>query len=349
MGSPRIRSSTPISRATGTEVDPVYLAWDKSTGISITESQISDLQAYLLAGDNVSDLVNDAGYLTDISGQDLSIANNSTSQFITQGDIDWATNVPANETDPLSLHLDQTSPQTISNGFPVYPAGHAAFTDEHQIIDKEYVDKAVTAINTNYYMLDSASGVSDYKDTQIPIPSVAEATDVHTVTADDQYLRGWISPAGETPPTLVAGEYELHVHADVDATLGTKRIQLYWEMVEYKADTTEDIIATSALSDEITTSTTHESIFLTLADDYTPAVDSRIVGKLYAHLYGSGNNPDVTIYYLGTINSAWRIPSSTEVLTSLFVPYTGAVNDVDLGSYNFATTGSIGVTGSRIL
>jgi hypothetical protein len=29
------------------ETDPVFTAWDKSTGISITESQISDLQAYL--------------------------------------------------------------------------------------------------------------------------------------------------------------------------------------------------------------------------------------------------------------------------------------------------------------
>ena len=32
-----------------TETDPVFIAWDKSTGISITESQISDLQAYLTA------------------------------------------------------------------------------------------------------------------------------------------------------------------------------------------------------------------------------------------------------------------------------------------------------------
>jgi hypothetical protein len=30
------------------ETDPVFTAWDKSTGISITESQISDLKAYLL-------------------------------------------------------------------------------------------------------------------------------------------------------------------------------------------------------------------------------------------------------------------------------------------------------------
>jgi hypothetical protein len=32
-----------------TELDPVFVAWDKSTGISITESQVSDLQAYLLS------------------------------------------------------------------------------------------------------------------------------------------------------------------------------------------------------------------------------------------------------------------------------------------------------------
>lgn len=43
----------------------------------------------------------DAGYLTDISGEDLSTADNTTSQFITQGDIDWASNVPSNEADPV--------------------------------------------------------------------------------------------------------------------------------------------------------------------------------------------------------------------------------------------------------
>ena len=51
------------------ETDPVYSAWDKSSGISITESQISDFGTYL-----------------------------------------------ETETDPVSLHLDQTTPQTFSAG-----------------------------------------------------------------------------------------------------------------------------------------------------------------------------------------------------------------------------------------
>lgn len=243
--------------------------------------------------------------------------------------------------DSTYLKLDQTTPQTISNGFPVYPAGHAAFTDEHQIVDKEYVDLAVTAINTNYYMLDTASGISDYKNTQIAIPSEVEATAVDTITADDQYIQGWISPVGSIS-TLVRGEYELHVYADVDATLGTKRVQLYWTLVEYKADTSEVLIETSAVSDELTTTQSHISIFLTLPEDYTITAGSRIVGKLYAHLYGSGGNPQTTIYYLGDINSSWRIPTSTEVLDGSYVRRDGTTEltaNWDAGNYTITANG----------
>ena len=54
-------------------------------------------------------------------------------------------------------------------------------------------------------MLDTASGISDYKNTQIAIPSESEATAVDTITADDQYIQGWISPAYVTLTTLVRG------------------------------------------------------------------------------------------------------------------------------------------------
>jgi len=36
---------------------------------------------------------------------------------------DLATNVPANETDPLSLHLDQTTPQTVTGEIKVVNSG----------------------------------------------------------------------------------------------------------------------------------------------------------------------------------------------------------------------------------
>jgi hypothetical protein len=44
------------------ETDPVFTAWDKSTGISITESQISDLKSYELADPTIlkSAVIDDA-------------------------------------------------------------------------------------------------------------------------------------------------------------------------------------------------------------------------------------------------------------------------------------------------
>ena len=35
------------------------------------------------------------------------------------------------------LTLDQTTPQTLINGIPLLESTHAAFSDEHQLVDKE--------------------------------------------------------------------------------------------------------------------------------------------------------------------------------------------------------------------
>ncbi len=59
-----------------TETDPNYTAWDKSTGISITESQISDLQTYLTTEVDGS-ITNELQDIS-ISGHDLSLTSGST-------------------------------------------------------------------------------------------------------------------------------------------------------------------------------------------------------------------------------------------------------------------------------
>jgi hypothetical protein len=64
---------------------------------------------YLTPGTAASTYQPAGSYLTDISGQDLSTADNTTSQFITQSDVDWVTNVPANETDPVFTASDAAS------------------------------------------------------------------------------------------------------------------------------------------------------------------------------------------------------------------------------------------------
>jgi hypothetical protein len=83
------------------ETDPIFTAWDKSSGISITESQISDLKTYLL----------------DISGQDLSTADNSTSAFITLGDIPAIPSDISELTDNTGIIPTDTNDLTNGAGF----------------------------------------------------------------------------------------------------------------------------------------------------------------------------------------------------------------------------------------
>lgn len=106
------------------EVDPLFRA---SPAYGITETNKNNWDEAFGWGNHA-----DAGYLTDISGQDLSTADNSVSQFITNADIDWATNVPLNETDPLSLHLDQTTPQYVTGGKPDFASGITLKTDTYR-------------------------------------------------------------------------------------------------------------------------------------------------------------------------------------------------------------------------
>ncbi|MFA6524618.1 MAG: hypothetical protein WC264_03935 [Candidatus Paceibacterota bacterium] len=84
------------------ESDPVFTAWDKSTGISITESQISDLQTYLTSYTETDPI--------------FTAWDKSTGISITKSQVsDFGGPYLAAETDSLSLHLDQTTPQTFTN------------------------------------------------------------------------------------------------------------------------------------------------------------------------------------------------------------------------------------------
>ena len=251
--------------------------------------------------------------LSDVDGTPLTTTGQFPSWHQTGGYFDFDKNI--ND----YVKLDQTTPQTITGGLLSYDVSHPAFTGSHQLVDKEYVDMAVTAINTNFYMLNSASGVSTYKDTQIAIPALAEANVAVSVTANLQEIQGWISPTAGTLSTMIHGIYNMYLEAKVNATVGTKRIKLYWELIERKADNSEVVIATSEDSEELTSTQGDYNIHIALVADYAITAGSRIVGKVRAKLSGLGNNPTVTIYYLGSINSRWEIPTNIEVLSGTFL------------------------------
>lgn len=139
--------------------------------------------------------------------------------------------------------------------------------------------------------------------------------------SDGDYLAGWINPAGETPTILPLGIYNLSIY--LEKTGGNKDIQIYWRLVERKSDNSETVLATSSYSDIIGTDKQQYIVPLILDEDIIPASGSRIVGKVYAHVTGTGNDPSLTIYYEDNSMTRWAMPTTLEVISNQFVDVSG--------------------------
>ena len=218
------------------------------------------------------------------------------------------------------LNLDQTSPQTIINGVPLLDADISDIDETKEMVNKVYVDFAVASLGARYYMLDTNSGIEDYKLTSTTAPTGSENTIVKSSLSDDDYIAGWISPNANEPDVLLKGIYNWRIYAE--KTGGTKTLRLYWKLVERKSDTSETVIATSALSDEIT-SKGSLIIPLSLTDDYDVSAGSYVLGKIYADVSGGGSAPEITIYYDGDSDGHWEIPVNLEILNNQYVLKSG--------------------------
>jgi len=216
------------------------------------------------------------------------------------------------------LTVDQTTPQEIINGFPCYEDTHSAFTDQHCLIDKEYVDAAVVQIGARFYMLDAADGtVGTYKQCSISASALSIASVNASANAEtDTLIEEWISPTGMTWTSLETGVYDLNVFAA--KTAGNRDVRIFWRFYERKADTSEVLIATSNLSDLITTKARIRA-YATLSTIYTPDVDSRLVGKVYFNTDGGSQNTTCVLYYQGDEDSHWQIPVSHDFLDDTYV------------------------------
>jgi len=313
-GSPTLDSGIQVERG---ELPDAYFIWDEDGD----KWQVSE------NGVNYYDILHSGNY-----------ASYLDSRYYTESEIDSILSnnyVPYtganNDVDLGNYDLILTDLMINGVGY-LYNTPHDN-SDIKSIINKEYVDLAVTSLGAAYYMYDDEDSTG-YKTCYLDPSGDAEVYDEYSGLVDDQYLGGWISAPGEAPQKLLKGVYNWFL--TLEKMEGNKTLRVYWKLFERKSDNTEQEIAASSLSDEIDGRASY-IVPLQLDEDYIPDAGSRIVGKLYANVSGSGNAPTLRIYYQGTTSSRWEIPANTEIFKNIFIPYTGAVQDVDLGSYGLTT------------
>ena len=206
----------------------------------------------------------------------------------------------------------------ISGGVAIYDPDRT-IDDLHHLVDKQYVDEAVTSLGARYYMLDTDSGISDYKLCSLtPSAGSEQSVSVSDLT-DGQYIAGWISPNTDEPDKLITGVFNWRIYAAKTSGSGSKTLRLYWKLVERKSDNSETVIGTSVISNEIVTGKNMYIIPLTLSSDHDIASDSYVVGKLYADVSGNGTAPSVTLYFEGDSDSHWQIPVNLEIFDNRYV------------------------------
>ena len=143
----RVNSTEDGLEFTNVEVDWGEIGGDISLQTDIQEAISSSISTHESTYNH--SLI--ATALQDISNQDLSTANNSTSQFITLSDIDWVTNVPLNETDPVFSAWDKSTGISITESqisdFGTYSTDiHTNFSDLQNVSGTNTGDQDLTGL-----------------------------------------------------------------------------------------------------------------------------------------------------------------------------------------------------------
>lgn len=171
------------------------------------------------------------------------------------------------------------------------------------------------------------------------LTSIFNSTEVNlsaTSMADGSTLLGtWITDLGVPNIKLLGvGNWQVHV---VGFKSGTKTVQFYWEL--YKTNSTggaESLLATSGYTTALSTSRAEYMISTITSNTEFNSTD-RIRVKGYAYVSGLGSAPSVWAYIQGSSLTRLEIPVGG-ISIEKFVPYSGSVYDLDLGTHNITAS-----------
>jgi hypothetical protein len=170
-------------------------------------------------------------------------------------------------------------------------------------------------------------------------PAVDVATGV--ISGTDQLIASLVTDAGILVGDL--GIFTVTTIGNIRKVGGatTSRATFHFEIHKRDAGGTEELIAISSETTEIT-NTIYEQFFVTaLFNDGTFLATDRIVLKFCGTKVGGGSAPSYEFQFGGMTPVRTLIPAPVEALLSNYVPYTDATKDVDLGIRNIKQATSV--------
>lgn len=184
-----------------------------------------------------------------------------------------------------------------------------------------------------YFLQNTASGVGGYYKLLVTPYTPHTELSFAGLASGDTVLRNWITEAGEPNLTSIPdGTFEFHVHAYKSA--GTKDVQLYaeiWETNSAGVDIAK--IGTTGTSTVLPGVEAQYILTFTTTSPYMLASSaSRIDVRVYSTVSGAGTAPTAVISVGDADDTHISFPSQS-VSVANFVPYTGAINNVNLGTY----------------
>ncbi len=196
-----------------------------------------------------------------------------------------------------------------------------------------------------YYFTNTASDIATYyQQTRAPLVALNNIT--NSGVTNGQLLATFATiPNNPGLTSIPDGQYSCHIHTA--QTAGTKTTQVraeIWEVSSSGVDIAK--IADLGPSTVITGSNVEYFIAESIPEYTLSGLTSRIITKVYAVIAGGGSAPTVVLYMGDGSDSRTNLPGPSTSVTN-FVPYTGAITDLDMGSYSIISE-AMTITGDAL-
>ena len=238
---------------------------------------------------------------------------------------------------PQDIHTG-ASPIFAGGTFTQVVAGIDPVASNH-LATKEYVDSAISFIN-DFFLTDDASTGGYFDAAESPTgAAVGTLTTTDLTEGDGKALDGFITESGfPGVTTLMAGVYDVHFH--VQRSAGNRDYEIYFELYTRTSGGAETLRVTSEISSNFDDNNENAiDIHATIATDVVISATDRLVWKLFANM-GVGNNTNLGILTEGVTNSHVSLPTTTEILSSVFVRQDGTTElSANWGVGGFDITG----------